>query len=153
MTTIKDILFPEHLQLDLSAATAAGAIHQIAELLRGDERVSDWNKFCGNLKTGNACLTNESGYGICIPHARTAAVSSMVAAAGRSASGIVFDNEGLRVHYIFVIGVPAPLASDYLRIIGALARTFRSLKCEAALRTAATQEEFLEVLAASEISA
>ncbi len=153
MITIDDILSPRRVLLDLTATTQGSAIHEIAGLLKGDERVVDWNGFVASLKNGGSCVSNENGYGLCIPHARTNCVTAMVMAAGRSRDGILFDTvEGpMRIHYIFVIGVPLAMASDYLRIIGALARMFRSPQNEAELRRARNPQEFIAMLAASEM--
>jgi mannitol/fructose-specific phosphotransferase system IIA component (Ntr-type) len=151
MITIPDILSARQVALEITATTQESAIHEVAQRLRGDERVRDWNAFVNALRTGSSCIANERGDGICIPHARTNHVSSMVMAAGRVSRGIWFEEPGTLVHYIFVIGVPTALASDYLRIVGALARTFRSLKSEAALRHAKAAQEFIDVLSASEM--
>ena len=152
MITIEDVLSSKHTLLELKSDTAAGAVYEVAELLKGDDRVSDWNLFYQQLKDGNSCIANREGFGMCIPHARTSGVSSMVMAAGRSREGIVFESSHVRVHYIFVIGVPAALASDYLRIIGALARIIKSPATETALRAATTRQEFRDTLAAGELS-
>jgi mannitol/fructose-specific phosphotransferase system IIA component (Ntr-type) len=151
MITFEDILTPKQFQLELTATTSAGAIHEVAELLKNSEKVLNWNEFVESLKAGKSCFSNDEGFGICIPHARTHHVSSMVMAGGRSSEGILFEDTGIRVHYIFVIGVPVAMAADYLRIIGALARIFRSPVVEPKLREARTKQDFLEILAASEI--
>lgn len=154
MITIGDILTPKQVVLELTATTRESAILEVAQLLRGDERVRDWNAFVGAIKTGSSCMANENGYGVCIPHARTNQVSTMVMAVGRTPKGIWFGEEGdparVLAHYIIVIGVPVALAADYLRIIGAIARTFRSTKSEAALRAAQTKQEFIRLLTANE---
>ncbi len=152
MISIDDILFPNRVCLELAATTAAPAVLEVAQRLRGDAHVLDWNGFFGELKAGNSCIANENGYGVCIPHARTRHVSSMVMAAGRARQGIWFDDAKVQVHYIFVIGVPVALAADYLRIIGALARIFRSPRNEQALREAETKEAFIRLLTAGEQS-
>ncbi len=152
MLRITDILTPRQVVLELASTTADAAVVEVAQRLRLDPRVPDWGQFVEALKVGNSCVTNENGYGIAIPHARTQHVSSMVMAAGRSRGGIHFPEAGVRVHYLFVIGVPGALAQDYLRLIGALARTFRSPKSEAKLREVTTPEEFIRLLSASEVA-
>lgn len=151
MITIEDVLLPKHIVLDLEATTPAGAILEVAELLRGDERVSDWNTMYEGLRDGHSCIINEFGRGMCIPHARTKGVSAMAMAAGRSVEGIVFEDLSIRAHYIFVIGVPEALAADYLRIVGALARIVKSSGPEAALLAATTRNEFRDALIAGEV--
>ena len=152
MITIEDILLPKHILLDLEADTQPHAISRVAELLEKDSRIKDWERFYTGVLVGSSPMANENGSGICIAHVRTNAVSGMVMAVGRALKGIPGDeNDGTQVHLVFVIGVPAALASDYLRIIGALARIFRTGKGETALLTAKTPIEFLERLRALEI--
>jgi len=151
MITIGDILFPKHILLDLASDTHLRALAKIAELLEPDERVIDWERFYKGLIAGSACMANESGSGICIAHVRTQAVSSMIMAVGRSMEGIAIEGEAMRVRLFFVIGVPVALASDYLRIIGALARIFRTANGEEALLSAETPEEFRERLCTLEM--
>ena len=150
MITIGDILSPKHILLDLASRTQAQAIAKVAELLESDSRVNDWARFDAGLLPGSACMSNDSGSGICIAHVRTNAVNAMIMAAGRSAEGIPAA-DGTCIRLVFVIGVPVALASDYLRIIGALARIFRTAKGDAALLEAQTAEEFLETLCTLEM--
>ena len=150
MITIGDILLSKHILLDLESRTQAKAIAKVAELLESDNRVKDWERLDAGLLPGSACMANGSGSGICIAHLRTDAVSAMIMGVGRSMVGIPGD-DGTRIRLVFVIGVPVALASDYLRIIGALARIFRSEKGETALLKAQTAEEFLETLCTLEM--
>ena len=151
MITIADILSPEHILIGFQADTRARALSKAADLLERDDRVKDWDQFYKGVMAGAACMTNDSGSGICIAHVRSKAVDDMVMAVAQSPQGILFEDPGMRIHLIFVIGVPVALASDYLRIIGALARIFRTEKGEAALLGASTNKEFLERLCTLEM--
>lgn len=150
MIFIEDILQPKAVVLDIAAGTAGSAVLEVAQRLRTETKVRDWNALFQALTYENSCMANEQGYGICIPHARTHHVSSMVMAAGRSRQGLWFDKAQMQVHYIFVIGVPVALGADYLRIIGALARVFRRPGSEEALREVETVQGFIELLSQSE---
>jgi mannitol/fructose-specific phosphotransferase system IIA component (Ntr-type) len=149
--TIDDILHPEHIDLDLKAANQGEAIERVASLLKNDPRVKDWQAFYDGLLTKQPCLAAEGGAEICIPHTRTDSVSQMVMSAGRSKGGIVVPGVELPVHFIFVIGVPLALAADYLRIIGAMTRIFRTAAIKSRLRRAKTPDDFLRLLASAEM--
>jgi len=151
MITIGDILSPGHIALDLNAGTHVQAVAKVAEFLESDERVDDWDRFYSGLLAGSACMANDRGSALCIAHVRTQAVSAMIMAVGRSKEGIPLEKETARVRLVFVIGVPVALASDYLRIIGALARIFRTERGEAALLEAKTSAEFFKTLCALEM--
>ena len=151
MITINDILSPKHILLDLGADTETKAISKVAELVEHDDRVNDWERFYAGLIAGSSCMANDGGSAICIAHMRTDAVNAMLMAVGRSVEGIPCEEEGVRIRLVVVIGVPVALASDYLRIIGALARIFRTEKGEAALMNAQTSGELLASLCTLEM--
>jgi mannitol/fructose-specific phosphotransferase system IIA component (Ntr-type) len=151
MITIGNILRPKRMDLTLGAAIQEEAIYRVASLLKDDDRVKDWNAFYSTLIGKNPCVANGNNFEICIPHARTDAVSAMVMAFGRSSLSANCENNGIKVRYIFVIGVPTALAADYLRIIGALARIFKDPLAESSLRQASTVEQLLTILASNEM--
>jgi len=149
--TIDDILRPEHIDLDLKAATQDEAILSVASLLKEDDRVTDWDAFYKSLQTVQPCLAAAGGAGICIPHGRTDSVTGMVMSAGRSHAGVIVPESESPVHFIFVIGVPLALAADYLRIIGAMTRIFKESGLKTRLRRAKKPEEFLRRLTSAEM--
>jgi len=128
------------------------AIFHVASLLKDDRRVNDWNVFYASLNSKNSRIAEEPGFEICIPHARTSAVKEMVMSVGRSMPASSPVGATAKTQYIFVIGLPAALAADYLRVIGAIARVFKDARVEAQLRSAAQPEEFLAILASGEMS-
>ncbi len=151
MITIGDILKESSIDLGLKMANREEAIFHVASLLKEDARVTDWNSFYAGLKSKDPCLATASDLRICIPHTRTDSVNDMVMSAGRSDGGIRMAGGSAPIHFIFVIGVPAALAADYLRIIGALARIFRSPEAEARFGNAQSPAEFLQLLGAAEM--
>ncbi|HEX5176403.1 MAG TPA: PTS sugar transporter subunit IIA, partial [Chthoniobacteraceae bacterium] len=83
----------------------------------------------------------------CLPHARTEAVTGMVMSAGRFRKAVLFAGCNRPIRYVYCIAVPITLASDYLRIVGLLARAQRTKPIEARLHTATTPADFIAVLA------
>lgn len=154
MITIADILHPENIRLDIEQTSPEELVFNIASLLKNDENVKDWQAFYDGLKLQNSCIFETQGVRLCIPHVRTNSVSMMVMAAGRNAIQAPAPDEYSKpvMQYTFVIGVPIALASDYLRIIGALARIFKKKQTEARLHAASNPADFLDVLVKSEIA-
>ena len=147
MMTIADLLPPENVCLDLLTPSSDQAIEQVANLLRSDPDVVDWGKLYATLRLATPCAAERGcNFGICIPHARTSAVSGMVMSVGRSDDGILFPGCPHVIRYVFCIGVPATLDTDYLRIVGLLARILKNPETEAQLRDAPTPAEFVETL-------
>ena len=147
MITIGDTLLAEDVALDLPVESPVAIIDHVARLLVDDERVLDWAEFHRALNAHPPCrVSEESDFGICIPHARTSAVNEMVMSAARVAGVLRFADCPQPIRYIFCIGVPKTMASDYLRIAGALMRIFKDSNAEQELRQATTPAEFVEVL-------
>jgi mannitol/fructose-specific phosphotransferase system IIA component (Ntr-type) len=152
MITIPDALSADHLRLDLHAHSAEEAIAEVAGLLRDDARVVDWNVFFKSLLTHVPCRVADAGaFSICLPHTRTEAVSELVMSAARLKSVVPFTGARTPVRYLFCIGAPKAMASDYLRVAGALMRILSDPVSEERLRTATTAESFLEVLGSAEM--
>lgn len=152
MITTADIIRPAHINLEVKAASDEEAVFQVASLLKEDERVADWNQFYSNLTSRDSSLASGMDFEIRIPHARTGAVKGMVMSIGRYMSVASPELAKGKVHYIFVIGVPAALAGDYLRVIGAIARVLKDHKTEQQLRIATEPAEFLAILSSGEMS-
>jgi len=153
MITISDILIPEYIDLDLKFTNQEELVHHIAMLLRPEPNVKDWQGFYDGLKATDVSVLEENGVRLCIPHVRSKSVKMMVMAAGRSEveQEAPASKSKPFVQYTFVIGVPHALASDYLRIIGALARIFKDQSTEAQLRSVENPEEFLAILTRKEM--
>ena len=149
MITIADILRPEHVLLDLNPAENNDVVWDIAMLLKTDDRVQNWSRFYESLKTTS--IEAGPGVEICIPHARTKSVGSMVMSAGRVSGGVSPAGSAKKIRYIFVIGIPVAFASDYLRIIGSVARMFKSQDTEGILREVRSPEQFVAILSGKEM--
>jgi PTS system nitrogen regulatory IIA component len=147
MTTIPDVLKPEHVLLGLEADTPHAAIAATAALLRRDPRVSDWEALSRLLAEPPPCrASTDAGVGFCLPHARTEGVSDLIMSGARLARDLVFTGCGTPVRYIFCLGVPQALTADYLRIAGALMRILNDPATEQRLARATLRPEFVDVM-------
>lgn len=149
MTPISDILLPGHVDLQLLAKTSSDAIQEILARLAGDPRISDNAAFMQAVVERNAPAILCHGHGIVIAHGRTNAVKSLIMAAGRSQSG-VRSADGALVRLVFVAGIPRAMDSEYLRIVGSIARLCRNPELFEKLLTVADPLQFIEVLATQE---
>lgn len=151
MTSIGEILQPEHVSLTLSAETKPEAIREVLAKLNGDPRIEDWNALSEIVLRRNAPSVAAEGIGICIAHGRTESVKSLVMAVGRSATGVACDEIPEPVRLVFVAGIPAAFDAEYLRIVGAIVRTCRNKHQVDRLLAAKTARKFVELLGAGEV--
>ena len=150
MISIADILLPSQINLTLVGKDQAAGIDEVLFKLNGDPRVPDWNTLSHLVTVRNVPAISCNGCGICIAHARTNAVSSLVMAAGRSAKGLVSPEVSEPVRLIFVAGIPAAFSSEYLRVVGAIARFCLDSALLDKLLHVPDPQEFIDLLSLQE---
>ncbi len=150
MIPISEILQADHVNLALSATDQDGGVLEVLGKLRGDARVQDWEALHAAVIDRAAPALSCSGSGVCIAHGRTNAVTSLVMAAGRSSGGL--SSKGIRekVQLVFVAGIPSAFDSEYLRVVGAIARLCRDKEMLDKLLHVADPARFVELLATGE---
>lgn len=138
---------PDAVILNLAAKSGGEAIRELHGLVGlASGAVSDPPQFLADLieraGVASVCIAGD----IALPHARTAAVSRMVLAVGRSEHGIVFDAEHPEVRLVFLIGTPKDAVTDYLKLVAALSRMLKDAALRQGLMTAKTEMDFLKLL-------
>jgi mannitol/fructose-specific phosphotransferase system IIA component (Ntr-type) len=149
---ISSLLKPEQIKLELSHQKRCTAINEVAQLLQGNPSVTNFAGFYEELlareRIESTCLGNE----IAFPHARTDYLKGMVLSIGRSTRGVWFENCGETVKLIFVIGTPKRMVTDYLSVVGGLARLLKDKGTRDKLLTATDTEEFIAALSQAELA-
>lgn len=144
-----EVLKPAQIALQLEAETEQEAVRALLNNLRDDERVTDFAALENAVITRNTPAICQNRIGLCIAHGRTNSLTSLVMAAGHLATPLPLtgDLRGKgKLHLVFVAGIPACLNSDYLRIVGAIARICSQKEGREALLAASTSQDFLAVL-------
>ena len=150
MTPISEILLPAQINLALAARDQAGGVDEVLSKLNGDPRVQDWSALMQSVTERNAPALSCNSCGICIAHGRTNAVSSLVMAAGRSSKGLASPEVRDKVRLVFVAGIPSAFDSEYLRIVGAIARLCRDKSLLDKLLAAQDPGDFIKLLSVGE---
>ena len=149
---ISSLLKPEQIKLELAQTKRCNAINEVAQLLQGNPSVINFGGFYEELlareRIESTCLGNE----IAFPHARTDYLKGMVLAIGRSPQGVWFETSGQTVKLIFVIGTPKRMVTDYLSVVGGLARLLKDSSTREQLLTAKTTDEFMGALSQAEVA-
>jgi mannitol/fructose-specific phosphotransferase system IIA component (Ntr-type) len=149
---ISSLLKPDQIKLELTNQKRCNAINEVAQLLQVNPSVTNFAGFYEELlareRIESTCLGNE----IAFPHARTDFLKGMVLAVGRSNRGVWFENCSETVKLIFVIGTPKRMVTDYLSVVGGLARLLRDKSTRDKLLTAADTDEFIAALSQAELA-
>ena len=137
---------PKQIALNLRAKTQEEAMREIVDLLVAADKIDNPEKFLEQLRARETTNSTYAADGVAFPHARTKLVNEIVLGIGRSESGISWTGKGELAHLIFLIAVPERLISDYLVVVGAIARATKDRPLRTLLFHAENADEFIATL-------
>ena len=143
---LSDLLLPEMVAVDVSAATRKAAFTQIgafaAPALRAEARVIA-DALAAREKLGSTAF----GGGVAIPHARLAGLDRIVAGAIRLSQPIDFDavDDG-PVDLLLVLLSPPNAGGDHLKALARISRRLRDRGFVAKLRGAGSRDAIWALL-------
>jgi len=143
---LADLIDPGRIILSLRARTQTEAARELVDVLAGAGEIDHADKFLDELSAREAVNSTYASDGVAFPHARTKLVDQIVLAIGRSEAGIPWTGKGELAHLIFLIAVPERLISDYLVVVGAIARITRDAPLRTLLLHAENVDEFVATL-------
>jgi mannitol/fructose-specific phosphotransferase system IIA component (Ntr-type) len=123
---VAPLLSADAVKLELSSTKKSDALREVAELLAQKRCVANFDAFFQEILDRERVSNTALGHDVAIPHARTDQCSDIVVAVGRAPGGIDFEAKDEQpVRLIFLIGTPKHMVTDYLRVVGNLARLLR----------------------------
>jgi len=143
---LTDLVDPKQITLNLRAHSQPEIMREIADLLVGNGKLDNAERFMKELQLRERTNSTYAGDGIAFPHARTKLVEQIVLGIGRSEAGIPWTSKGETAHLIFLIAVPERLISDYLVVVGAIARITKDRPLRTLLLHAETMDDFIATL-------
>jgi mannitol/fructose-specific phosphotransferase system IIA component (Ntr-type) len=143
---LAELIDPRQIALNLRARSQAEAFREIVDLLVAGGEIDDAERFLNKLQQREKTNSTYAGDGVAFPHARTKLVKEIVLGIGRTEAGIPWTNKGEIAHLIFLIAVPERLISDYLVVVGAIARITKDRPLRTLLLHAETVDEFVATL-------
>jgi mannitol/fructose-specific phosphotransferase system IIA component (Ntr-type) len=143
---LADLIDPRQIALNLRARTQADAMREIVDLIVANEKIDNAERFLNKLQERERTNSTYAADGVAFPHTRTKFVEEIVLGIGRSEAGIPWTDKGEVAQLIFLIAVPERLISDYLVVVGAIARITKDRPLRTLLLHAETAEEFIATL-------
>jgi fructose-specific phosphotransferase system IIA component len=141
------LLRPDAINLNLQARQKTDALREVAQLLNKTNCVTDFEAFFQEILEREHVSNTALGHNVAIPHARTDQCCDIVIAVGRSAEGIDFEaKDGQPVRLIFLIGTPKQMVTEYLRVVGNLARLLRQDQLRQSLLEAPDPQTFIQIM-------
>jgi mannitol/fructose-specific phosphotransferase system IIA component (Ntr-type) len=143
---LADLIDSKQIALNLRARTQSDAMRELVDLLVTAGKIDNREKFSKELHAREGVNSTYAADGVAFPHARTKLVEEIVLAIGRSAEGIPWTGKGELAQLIFLIAVPERLISDYLVVVGAIARITKDRPLRTLLLHAESVQEFMTTL-------
>ncbi len=148
MIRIRETLLSEHILLTMNAKSREEAIEQLSQSLRSDTRISDWQDFLRALRECEATGKVNFQCRLTLIHVRTSAVTKMLMAFGRLTDPPQQKDGPLQ--FVVLVGIPRPMDSEYLRLVGTLMRVFRNEKLQRKLLHAQHPADIINIFETGE---
>ena len=143
---LADLIDPAHITLNLRVHGQTHTLREIVDLLVAAGKIDNAEKFLEQLRAREVTNSTYAADGVAFPHARTKLVDEIVVGVGRSEAGIPWTGKGEIAQLIFLIAVPERLISDYLVVVGAIARITRDRPLRTLLLHAESVDDFVATL-------
>lgn len=148
LTKLLDI---SNVAVGVDASDKESLIHAVIDLIDGHPAVLDADGMRSAVFEREATMSTGVGKGLALPHAKTAAVSGVVAALAVTRDPVEFesiDNEAVRI--VFLLLGRQDAKSQHVRILSRISRMMNRDETRQAVLAAATAEALLEVVREAE---
>ena len=146
--SLASLLTSEQIIPEMKATERWPAIVELIDLLVEQKRIEPASRdsILAALKQREETMSTGIGFGIAIPHASSERVEEVVAAFGRSMSGIEFDSlDNAPVKFIVLFVVPKDQFQTHLRTLAAIAKFLNDRGTRERLGNAASAEEIHDI--------
>ncbi|MCX7886374.1 MAG: PTS sugar transporter subunit IIA [Verrucomicrobiae bacterium] len=149
--SLAELLKPEAINLNIQSRQKIAALREVASLLAHSKAINNFDAFFREILERERVSNTALGHHVAIPHARTDQCSEIVVAVGRNLNGVDFESrENGDVQLIFLIGTPKQMVTEYLRVVGNLARLLRRDDIREQLLQAPDPATFIRIIAEAE---
>jgi nitrogen PTS system EIIA component len=143
---LTELLTPDQVVMPVVARDKSGVIAELTRHL-ANRWGSDYAALLGAVQEREAGGSTGIGFGVAIPHARSAGVPELSLVCGVSPSPVPFDSiDGEPVRLFFLIVGPPASAGQHVKVLGRIAKLVRQEQVRQRLFEAATPDEFYNVL-------
>ncbi|SEO67693.1 MULTISPECIES: PTS sugar transporter subunit IIA [Propionispora] len=148
---ITELLLPECIVLGLEAASKEDVWQALAGKLAAAGAVTDVKQYLADIATRESHGTTGVGFGVAIPHAKSAAVAKPALAMARLTDGVdVASLDGSKADLFFLIASPVSGGDLHLQALSRLARMLMHDSFLSSLRAAKDSADVLAVISERE---
>jgi PTS system nitrogen regulatory IIA component len=143
---LSELLTPDQVVMPVAARDKGGVIAELSRHL-ADRWGCDYAEVLEAVQEREAGGSTGIGFGVAIPHGRSAGVPELSLVCGVSPSPVHFDSiDGEPVRLFFLIVGPPASAGQHVKILGHIAKLVRHEPVRQRLFKASTPNEFYNVL-------
>jgi nitrogen PTS system EIIA component len=143
---LTELLTPDRIVVPLAATDKHGVLAELTRHLV-DRSGGAFDEVLGAVLEREAVLSTGIGFGVAIPHARSAGVRELTIVGGVSRTAVAYDGiDGEPVRLFFLIVGPEESAGLHVKILSRIARLVRAEALRRELTEASTPDEFHQVL-------
>ena len=146
--SLASLLSAEQIIPEMKAVERWPAIVELIDLLvqQGRIKAEDRESILASLKQREETMSTGIGFGIAIPHASSDRIEEVVAAFGRSSTGIEFDAlDNAPVKFVVLFIVPKNQFQTHLRTLASIAKFLNDRNTRESLGTAPSAEAILAI--------
>ena len=138
---------------NLEAESKEAAIEELVDALERAGRVTDRTVVLDAVLEREQAMSTGLEEGVAVPHAKSAAVSTLTAALGVKRDGLDFESaDGKPTKIIFLLIAEQNNPGPHVRALAKLARLLSDPRMRSALISATTAEQILETIKQRELT-
>ena len=143
---LSDLLTPHRIKVPLVGTDKDAVIRELVGLAV-DNGAGEFDQVLRAVEEREAVLSTGIGFGVAIPHGKTAGTRGIMLAAGTSQRPVAFDAlDGEPVRLFFLLIGPETSAGDHVKALSRISRLVRRQPVRERLLAAGTAEEFFRTL-------
>ena len=150
--SVSSLLSEDLIGAELEASSRTDVFEDLLDLLNDAEKINEVETALSDIEEREEILSTGIGDGVAIPHAKTSAVDSLVAAFGRVPDGVDFKSlDGKPARLIFLLLSPQNEAGMHVRALARISRMLKNVNFREKMLEANDAEEIFEIISSEEI--
>jgi mannitol/fructose-specific phosphotransferase system IIA component (Ntr-type) len=148
---LSKILTPKRIRVPLGSNDKSGVITELIDVLAADGALLDRDAALDAVLRREAERTTGIGYGLAIPHGKSAGAKDLVVAAGKPAEPVDFQSLDRRpVTFVVLLVSPPDQTGPHIQALAKVSRLMNNEAFRKAVERAATAEDLYEAIVVGE---
>lgn len=151
LVLLTELLTPDRIKIPLTASSKDDLLRELVGLVGNDNVIRDREEVLRAVMEREAVLSTGIGNGVAIPHGKSPSVTELSLAAGVTSEAVEFEAlDGHPVRLFFLLVGPESAAGQHVKALSRISRLLRRDSFRSRLVSAASPEEFYEIIQEAE---